>query len=207
MTTPIPITVLGFGAPPNTSVQYNNLVIKQKLNLPQSVNGKSGYITAKQCFIDYAPQSQRPPSAMTANNVSASNVVYNASLSGPGGTTADAWKLFDRDHTTEITIANDYVGGNNTTGAYHGTPTTIDDNTGTSYSGAWIQLQMTAASDAIFYLTLESMQVRATNTSTRPRSVIIFGSGDGTTWYAQSLVGSLGYVSNLATFFANAVNG
>ena len=67
---------------------------------------------------------------------------------------------------------------NTGTGAYAGSSVTIDANA-TSYSGEWIQLQLPYAIILSSY-TITSSYV----TGYTPKSFVLLGSSDGTTWYA-----------------------
>jgi hypothetical protein len=121
---------------------------------------------------------------MTTNSTNISgqaygNGTYVASFSpndfGAGNTTA--WQVFDRTLSTSPSTNAVYSAGG--TSPYAGSTTTIDTFTSTSYSGAWVQLQL-PSSILLQYYSLVGGQDLETR---MPLIFQVFGSTNGTTWY------------------------
>ena len=144
-----------------------------------------------------------PPSPyMSGPTLTVGSETFTASASSSWTTTPDSlsnyfWKAFSNIATTSTdysqwtTATTAYSGGS--VGAYTGSYSTIVD--GAAIRGEWLQLQSTVQH------TLGSFSIMACyyNPTRAPKSFVLAGSNDGSTWV------SLQAVSDLASWTANQV--
>lgn len=150
--------------------------------LPQSTFQVSGDTTL-QGIVGIQGGQIYPPTKMTTNSTTISgqtygNGTYVASYSTSDfGSGTTAWQVFDRTLSTNVGTNSVYNAGNPS--PYGGSTTTVDTFTSTSYSGAWVQIQL-PTSIVLQYYSMVGPQVEETR---MPTIFQVFGSTNGSTWY------------------------
>jgi len=140
----------------------------------RAVNGPS----AKAVQVTQYTLLTVPPVALTQNTFTATgtfNGVTNGQYVARCSTynaTSDAYRVFDQNTGTRgTTSGTEYTVG---TGAYIGTDSTVD-STSTTYNGAWFQIRIPSAVNAVSY----SVSVHSSYTLTAPYTWKLFGSTTG----------------------------
>jgi len=149
-----------------------------------------------------------PPIALSADTTILSTADYGNGtyiVSTSGKTNRSAYYVFDKDKTdsttdnsvsfnTKINQYEDCLDSNKVAiancGYYLGTNYTTDATTGTNYYGDWIQIQLPDS------ICLSKMVLNRRWWGSQPRDCQIFGSSDGTIWYAIGSATNLSYPSN-----------
>lgn len=141
-----------------------------------------------------AIDAEWPPSAMTANSSTISDLTYVASASSVLGTSWEIWRAFNKLESDGWHSASTY---SLTTGAaiVETAPTTTVS--GTTLNGEWLQIQL-PTSVALGYYTI----VPRTNLEPQrsPSTFTVAGSNDGSTWFTVDSRSGLVWDSNTKTF-------
>jgi len=144
----------------------------------RAVNGLSPSGTAKAVQVTQYTLLEVPPVALTQNTFTATgtfNGVTNGqytALASSRVSTSEVYRCFDKNPGTRgLTVGTDYTIG---TGVFVGSASTVD-STSSTYNGAWVQIQIPSAINAISY----SVDVNSALTLTAPYTWKLFGSTTG----------------------------
>ncbi len=142
----------------------------------QIARGSTVFVQCVRKFIEL------PPSAMSSNSQTINNVDYVASASS--SLSVDGlvpYKMFDKvtNSGTSIWASSPQNIYNATTGAYAGAVTTSNVDGASSYTGEWIQLQLSVPT-ALSYYTLFPRP--DTSVGQMMNTWRLLGSNDGTSW-------------------------
>jgi hypothetical protein len=162
-------------------------------------NGTSNYLTT-----DYNIRSY-PPQALTANTTAFTTVEYDngsyiASASTEYGVGNEAWRAFDyQDSSTSFVWSSSAV-WNTTTGNYSGSVTTTS-LVGNVYRGEWLQLQLPNAIPITHFRITPRTEDAFTSSRRSPRSFVILGSNNGSSWTLVHEETNLTWSDSPRTFF------
>jgi hypothetical protein len=163
-------------------------------------NGSTTFLTTDFLGIRYYP-----PTAMTANSTAFTTAEYDngnyiASASTEYGVGNEAWRAFDyQDSSTSFVWSSSAV-WNTTTGNYSGSVTTTS-LVGNVYRGEWLQLQLPNAIPITHFRITPRTEDANTSSRRSPRSFVILGSNNGSSWTLVHEETNLTWSDSPRTFF------